>query len=539
MRDLLNHGRECHARRAWCEACEALGGADRENPLAPDDLERLWTAAFLAGHDPEWQGYLERLHRQCVESVEPERAARCAFWLAMDLLTRGELGHASAWIARGQRLVRERDCVERGYLLLPVAEQQLRDGHADTAHATAADATAIGERFRDADLEAAARHVQGRALILQGRVRAGLARLDEAMLSVVAGELSPIMTGLMYCSVIGACREVYAWGRAREWTAAFSRACEQQEMAAFTGTCLVHRAAIMILQGAWPDAMAEAGRACDRSVRAARRPPAAAIYQQAEIHRLRGDFARAEEGYREASRLGLEPQPGLTLLRMAQGRTDAARAAICRLETGTLDRAGRARLLPAHVEIMLAADDLGEARRAGVELEALAEAFDTDVLRATAAQARGAIALAEGDPRAALDPLRSAFGVWQRLDAPYEAARARVLLAQACGELGDHDAAELEIDAARAAFERLGAKPDLARLESVVLPDTSPPAHPLTAREIEVLRLVSAGGTNRAIADRLCVSERTIDRHVSNILGKLGVPSRTAATAYAYDHKLI
>ena len=213
----------------------------------------------------------------------------------------------------------------------------------------------IGESFRDADLTAAARHAQGRALIQQGDVAAGLKRLDETMLAVVAGELSPIMTGVMYCSVIDTCRQVYALGRAREWTSAFSSVCEQQpEMIAFTGVCLVHRAEIMQLQGAWPEALTEACRACERAERADRKPPGAALYQQAEIHRLRGEFAKAEDAYRAASELGFEPQPGLALLRLAQGRTDAACAAIRRLTSATSDRLRRARLLPAHLEIMLA-----------------------------------------------------------------------------------------------------------------------------------------------------------------------------------------
>ena len=465
----LARGRECYGRRAWRDAYHALLSADQATALQADDLERLATAAYLTGRDLEFQRLLERLHRVHVEAGARARAARCAFWLGLTLLFRGEVGQSNAWTARGARLVQDDDCVERGYLVVPVAAQQLHEGQAQAGHATADEAVAIGERFGDADLTAAARHLQGRALIQQGEVLAGLKRLDEAMLPVVAGELSPIMTGLLYCSVIDSCREVYAFGRAREWTSAFSRVCEQQpEMVAFSGTCLVHRAEILQFQGAWPDALLEAGRACERAQLADRKPPGAALYRQAEIHRLCGEFEKAEDAYRAASELGCEPQPGLALLRLAQGRTDAACAAIRRLTSATSDRLRRARLLPAHVEIMLAIGDVEDARRARDELRALAQAFDTDVLRAVVAQADGAIALAEGNPHAALDPLRCAFELWERLVAPYEAARVRVLIGRACRALGDEEAAGLEHQAARSVFERLGARPDLARLDAPI-----------------------------------------------------------------------
>jgi tetratricopeptide (TPR) repeat protein len=260
---------------------------------------------------------------------------------------------------------------------------------------------------------------------------------------------------------------VYALGRAREWTSAFTVLCDQQpDMDAFTGICLVHRSEIMQLQGAWPEALTEARRACERAQRAERKPPGAGLYQQGEIHRLRGEFTKAEDAYRAASGLGFEPQPGLALLRLAQGRTEAACAAIRRVTSATSDRVRRAGVLPAHCEIMLASGDLEEARRAGNQLRELAHAFDTDGLRALVAPADGAIALAEGHANAALDPLHCAFGLWERLDAPYEAARARVLIGHACRALGDDEAAELELAAARSVFERLGARPDLARLES-------------------------------------------------------------------------
>ena len=538
--DHLEHGRECYERHAWGDAYQAFLCADQAATLQADDLERLATAAYLTDRDIEFQRVQERLHRVHVEAQDPERAARCAFWLSFTFLLRGEMGQSNAWIARGQRLVENRDCVERDYLLLLVAEQQLREGRGDAAHTTLSRAVATGESFGDADLTAAARHLQGRALIQQGHVLAGLKRLDETMLAVVAGELSLIMTGMMYCSVIDACRQVYALDRAREWTSAFSSVCKQQpEMVAFTGTCLVHRAEIMQLQGAWPAALTEACRACERARRADRRPPGAAFYQQAEIHRLRGEFEKAEDAYRSASELGCEPQPGLALLRLAQGRGDAACAAIRRLTNATSDRLRRARVLPAHLEIMLAMGDVEETRRARDELRELAQAFDTDVLRAVVAQADGAIALAEDHAGAALDPLRCAFELWARLEAPYEAARVRVLIGHACRALGDDEAAGLEHHAARSVFERLGAQPDLARLgasKTFVQPGSEAP---LTARELQVLRLISTGRTNKEIADELCLSERTIDRHVGNILNKLDVPSRTAATAYAYDHNLL
>jgi DNA-binding CsgD family transcriptional regulator len=516
--------------------------ADQEKPLAADDLELLAMAAYLVGRDDEYLGTLERAYSAHMEVGQSARAIRCAFWLGFRLLMRGEMGRATAWLARAQRLVERdgRECANRGYLLLPVVEQRLDSGDFETAYGAAADAAAIGERCGDLDLIACARHQQGRIRLRQGQVGTGLALLDETMLAVTAGELSHLVTGLMYCSVIKACQEVYAIDRSREWTAALAHWCEAQpDMVAFAGVCQVHRAEIMQLRGDWPDAIKEARRACARSQGIDQRATAAAFYQQAEVHRLKGEFAAAEEAYRSTSRLGMEPQPGLALLRLSQGRTDAAVAAIRPAAGATTDRLKRMSLLPAYIEIMLAAGDVQDARDACRELEDIARSFDTGVPGAIAAHACGAVDLAEGDAQAALGALRRAFDVWQRTEAPYAAARVRVLIGLACRALGDEDGAGLEIDAAKSVFERLGATPDLARIESLMKSASSSHTHGLTPRELQVLRLVAAGGTNKAIASKLSLSEKTIDRHVSNILTKLDVSSRTAAAAFAYRHKLI
>jgi ATP/maltotriose-dependent transcriptional regulator MalT len=538
MLDRLQDGRESYRLQAWGDAYQAFSLADRVSSLGIEDLERFATSAYLTGRDLDFQRPLDRAHHACLEAADEPRAARCAFWLGLNLLLQGEMGQASGWLARAQRIVEGRDCVERGYLLLPVAEQHLGQGRGAAAETTAADAVEIGRRFGDADLIACARHLQGRAVIRRGQVQAGLTLLDEAMLAVVAGELSPIVTGLIYCSVIEACQQIYALSRGREWTAALAGWCEQQpQMVAFTATCLVHRAEILQLGGRWEDAMKEACRACER---VERNPPAAAFYRRAELHRLRGEFAAAEQAYRTAARLGMDPQPGLALLRMIQGRTDAACAAIRRVLDSTTNPLERARVLPAQVEILLARGDAEEGRDACRELEQIAGTFETDVLAAMAAQARGAVELADGDARRALGPLRRAFELWVQIEAPYEAARVRVLIGIACRSLGDDEAHDFEFTAARAVLERLGAAPELAQLDSLCKGPTSKDRHePLTPRELQVLRLVAAGKTNKAIAAELCLSERTIDRHVSNILSKLNVPSRAAATADAYHRKLL
>jgi ATP/maltotriose-dependent transcriptional regulator MalT len=498
----------------------------------------------MLGRDEDYRRALERAHRAYVAGAAVLPGVRCAFWIGMNLRARGEKSRAAGWFARAERLLEreERDCVERGYLRIPALLRSVAAGDWDAASTVAAEAVGIADRFGDADLLAMAGHEQGHALIRQGRVEDGLRLLDEAMLAASAGELSPIVTGLVYCSVIAYCHDLHELRRAREWTDALTDWCEQQpDMVAHTGVCLVHRAEILELQGSWPDALEEARRARERCAQGMVNQAVLgqAIYLQGEVHRLRGAFGAAEEAYREASHYGCEPQPGLALLRLAQGRRDAATAAIRRVVSETSDRLRRARLLPGYVEAMLEAGSIDEARDASRELADIAAEHGSVALGAMSAGAQGATALASGDARPALGSLRTALRLWEDLEAPYEVARLRVLVGLACRDLGDDESAALELEAARGLFAQLGAAPDVARVDSISGGPALVDAHGLTPRELQVLRLVAAGETNRAIAADLVLSERTVERHVSNILAKLGVSSRAAATAHAYERKLV
>jgi DNA-binding NarL/FixJ family response regulator len=538
----LMQGREAARRLAWSDAYTALSLADSSSPLAAQDLELLATAALLLGHVEDGLRALQRAHQRHAEGGDPRRAARCAFWLTFHLGARGDVAQAGGWFARASRLLEhEQECAEHGYLLISVAFHQLVAGDYAAGRTAAAQAAAIGGRTGDADLVAFARYLQGRALVHDGEMDEGLALVDEAMVAVVAGELSPIVAGAVYCGVIELCHEVAELRRAQEWTEALTAWWgKQPDMVTFTGQCLVHRAELLHLHGAWLEAAEEAKRALERFAHGADEFASGdACYQQAEAYRVLGEFAAAEDAYQQASRWGREPQPGLALLRLAQAKTDVAAAAIGRAVAETTDRLRRVKLLPAQVEIMLAAGEVRAALDAADELIQIAGAYSTPALRAMANHARGAVLLADGDAHAALVALRDAWQLWRELQAPYEAARARVLVGLACRQLGDREAAAMELDAAHTVFAQLGAAPDLARVEALARSGAASNAHGLTERELQVLRLLATGTTNHAIANELVLSEKTVHRHVSNIFTKLGVSSRAAATAYAYQHRLL
>jgi DNA-binding NarL/FixJ family response regulator len=373
-----------------------------------------------------------------------------------------------------------------------------------------------------------------------GRIAEGVALLDEVMVAVTAGEVTPIIAGVVYCSMISACFELLDVRRAQDWTEALNGWCDAQAgLVPYRGDCLTHRADLLRLRGRWPDALAEAQRAY-AAQQAINRGEGATAYVIAELHRLRGEAGEAEAAYRLAAEKGRTPHPGLALLRLAQGQRDAARAAIERALAEPARGRQRIDLLAAAVEILLTAGDVEGARRGAAELHTIAATLPSAWLRAIAAGADGAVLVASGQAREALPPLREAVRIWGELDAPYEAARVRLLAGRACQALGDRDGASLEYDAAARVFRQFGAAPALADVERLAADRGRAPAAPggLTSRELEVLKLLAQGRTNRAIARALDISEKTVARHVSNIFTKLDLSSRAAATAYAFTHHL-
>jgi DNA-binding CsgD family transcriptional regulator len=520
---------------------ERLRERDRESPLDPPELIELATAAYLVGKDDDSLTTLIRAHQGFIQQRDFRRAGGIAARVSSILMNSGNAAQAAGWLARAARLLDESGDpgVERGYLLVAEARHSVMSGHVEQAADTFAEAAAIGERFGDADLTSLARQGHGRVLIERGEIERGIALLDEAMVAATAGELSTIIAGIVYCSVLSACADLFDVGRAREWTEALTRWCDSQpDLVPYRGECLVHRAEVTCLRGVWPDALHEALLACDRLGDPPGRPAfGAALYQVAELHRLRGELDEAEGAYRRAAESGRSPYPGLALLRLAQGRREDAAASIGRVLQEVRHRRERTRVLSAAVEIMLSCRDLAAARDAAAELDTHARTLGTPFVRAAAAHAQGAVALAEGNAPSALASCRTALTLWCELEVPYEAARAQVLIAQACRALGDNDSADFEIDAACRTFEQLGAKLDLACLRPSIA--TARPTGGLTARELQVLRLVATGRTNRSIGDALQLSEKTVARHVANIFLKLDVSSRAAATAYAFEHGLI
>jgi DNA-binding CsgD family transcriptional regulator len=545
--DLIVKGREAFDRLRWGESYALFAAADEASRLKVADLERFAAAACLVGEDRHARTIWSRMHHELVDEGHVERAAQCGFWLSIHLLLAGEVAQATGWLARSNRLLKERKraCVARGYACVVSGLLAMGKGDPEGACTEFAQAIALADRFGDSDLLALGLLGEGQSLILSGAVAEGASRLDETMVMVTAWEVSPVLTGIIYCAVILTCQRVFDLRRAKEWTQQFDGWCAAQpDLVPYKGQCLVHRSEILQLQGDWSGAFAEITHARTHLAESSEAVVGRACYQKGELHRLRGEYEQAEDMYHEARVNGCEPQPGLSLLRLASGQHESAAAAIRSwiepAESGQNSAGGppRARLLGPFVEILLAAGDVVAARAAADELASIAAEIDAPFLMAVSTQATGMVLLKEGKAKAALALLRESWALWQQFEAPYESARVQVLIGRVCKELGDEENARMHFDAAQTTFDKLGAAPDMAELQAHLGGETAA-AGALTPREREVLALLATGQTNRQIAADLAISEHTVGRHVSNIFDKLGVTSRAAATGFAYEHNLL
>ncbi|MFE3444183.1 LuxR C-terminal-related transcriptional regulator [Nocardia sp. NPDC059180] len=534
----LRRAREAYERREWVAAFEVLSESDADD-LRGDDFARLAIAAYLTGRTNDSVQAMQRAYQLHLDDGNPLAAAHSACSLANILLTTGESAVAGGWVGRARRLLDEvpGDVVERGYVLVSMMLGHIFAGEFPPAFECADGVTGYGGRFGDPDLTAMGLSAQGRLALYTGRVREGLALMDEAMACIVAGGVSTIFAGHIYCTMIEGCQEVADFARAEQWTVALTSWCaDQSGLVPFTGQCAVHRGQLMRLHGAYEAALEEFGLAVSRYLAAETTAAAGlALAERGDVLRIRGDFAEADEAYSRAIAYGYEPQPGLALLWSARGRSAAALSAIRRLVGEVADPVHRSRMLPAAIEVLLGAGETDEAATLSAALTEIAAGFGCAPLRAMAARAAGCVAIERAEYAEAVPELRRAVRIWSELGAPYETARCRVDIGRALWALGDEDSARAEFDAARRVFAELGAAP-AERAVSALLTPGAPGG--LSARELEVLRLVAAGRSNPEIAHALVLSEKTVARHLSNIFAKLDVTSRTAAAAFAYEHGL-
>ena len=538
--EILSIAQEAFVRQDWFTALEAFRSVSERGKMSAGDWFDLADSAWWIGDIDLALSAWENAHHRYEEAGELRRAAMAAMFIAAHSIERGDAAAGSGWLRRTHRLLAEaQEGAEHGYPLYFEVFAAMGRGDLDEAIHAARRMQEIGRRFNDPNLVAIGLVGEGRAHLKGGEVTGGMALLDEAMVCALSDGLHPTWAGAVYCHLMDACHELAELRRAGEWTDAASRWCERLRLpdgALYRGICRVHRAQVLHVRGLWDEAEEEASRACRGVVRLHLGTVAEGHYEIGEIRRLRGDLDGAEHAFRQAHRLGRDPQPGLALVRLAEGRVDAAATSVATALEGTDEPLGRARLLIAQVPIAIAAGDVRSARAAADELHVISERFESSGLAAAACQARGSVLVAEGHAEQALRVLRGACRMWQDLDAEHTAASVRVVLADAYRAVGDDDAAQLELDAARAVFAKMGARLDVERVDGARRPVELPGG--LTEREVEVLRLVAAGNTNREIAEVLFISERTVHRHVSNIFVKIGVTSRTAAVAFAFEHGL-
>ncbi|SEO84552.1 helix-turn-helix domain-containing protein [Trujillonella endophytica] len=526
------------AERTWAVAYRLLSRVPLAD-LSPADLERRAVAAYLLGEDGEAAATWEHAYNRHADVGEPADAARCAFWAAFCSMMRGQMAHAGGWLSRGRSVLGpDLDCPARGYLLIPGVLAALDADDAAGARGLAVQAGDIASRFQDADLAALSTLGHGQALVASGDEAGGLARLDEVMLAVCSGEVGPIVSGIAYCAVILECLQLFDLARAAEWTAALDGWCRAQpDLVPYRGQCLVHQSQLRQAAGDWAGALATVAEARDRLSDPPHPALGLARYQEGELCRVRGDLPAAAAAYRRAGRAGYEPMPGLALLELVRGDAPSAAAGIGRALREARQPFRRPGLLAAAVEIRVAVDDVTGATEAAAELTSIADQTSSPVLKAMAGQATGAALLASGRTTDAMVHLREARTTWQRLGMPYDAARSAVLMGLGCAASGDSASAALEFGTARAIFTSLGAGPDLRRVCRLAGGQVG--RGPLSEREREVLVLVAGGSTSRQIASRLGISQHTVRRHLENTFAKLGVRSRAAAVAYAYEHDLL
>lgn len=533
---LLDEARTAGAQGEWRIAHKAFMDAEAIRPLASDDLYQFSQASWWSGNFDETNRLFERVHRSYLDEGRLEEAASAAMELAVNHYLRGEESLGSGWAARCVRLLEGRELSPiHGYVRY-IFEVEANFSNAEMSRALTAanEVLEMGRMFNDSNLIASAINAQGRTAIKQGEPARGLALLEESMAWVLAGDLTPDFAGNLYCNTVAAFHELADYRRMSEWTDALERWVSSLPVAVlFAGICRVHRAQLLRLRGNWDRAERDAARVCSDLVDISVLTVAEGWYERGEIRRLRGDANGAREAFQNAREHGRDPQPGLALLSLAEGNSDAALKSISAALMVVTEPLPRAALCAAHVEIAIAASDLDAAERSVDELNGTAEKFGSPGLQATANAANGAFALANGELDVALRVLRRACQMWRELHAPHHAARVCMLLADTYRQLGDHESAALEVESAEAIFRNLDAKPDLTAIVSLREPARPPGG--LSEREAEVLGLVALGRSNRQVANELFISEKTVARHVSNIFNKLNVSSRTEAARVAVE----